>query len=147
MENKSLLNTQTELNMQTLRILNRCSQSVHRKELSVIRDSGLTASQFEVLEVLRDLGDLRISDIIEKILATGGNMTVVIDNLAKDGLVQQSVDPQDKRVKLIRISDKGKALMDDLIPRYLDNINTIFDKLPEAEKKTLREILTKLSGL
>ncbi|BCK01817.1 MarR family winged helix-turn-helix transcriptional regulator [Anaerocolumna chitinilytica] len=147
MENKSLLNTQTELNMQTLRILNRCSQSVHKKELSVIKDSGLTASQFEVLEVLRDLGDLRISDIIEKILATGGNMTVVIDNLAKDGLVQQSVDPQDKRVKLIRISDKGKALMDDLIPRYLDNINTIFDKLPEAEKKTLREILTKLSGL
>jgi len=147
MENKSLLNTQTELNMQTLRILNRCSQSVHKKELSVIKDSGLTASQFEVLEVLRDLGDLRISDIIDKILATGGNMTVVIDNLAKDGLVQQSVDPQDKRVKLIRISDKGKALMDDLIPRYLDNINTIFDKLPEAEKKTLREILTKLSGL
>lgn len=147
MENKSLLNTQTELNMQTLRILNRCSQSVHKKELSVIKDSGLTASQFEVLEVLHDLGDLRISDIIEKILATGGNMTVVIDNLAKDGLVQQSVDPQDKRVKLIRISDKGKSLMDDLIPRYLDNINTIFDKLPEAEKKTLREILTKLSGL
>lgn len=147
MENKSISNTQTEINMQTLRALNRCSQSVHKKELSVIKDSGLTASQFEVLEVLRDLGDLRICDIIEKILATGGNMTVVIDNLAKDGLVQQSVDPQDKRVKLIRISDKGKSLMDDLIPRYLDNINSIFDELSEAEKRTLREILTKLSGV
>ncbi len=147
MENKSISNTQTEINMQTLRALNRCSQSVHKKELSVIKESGLTASQFEVLEVLRDLGDLRISDIIEKILATGGNMTVVIDNLAKDGLVQQSADPQDKRVKLIRISDKGKSLMDDLIPRYLDNINSIFDELSEAEKRTLREILTKLSGV
>lgn len=147
MENKSISNTQTEINMQTLRALNRCSQSVHKKELSVIKDSGLTASQFEVLEVLRDLGDLRISDIIEKILATGGNMTVVIDNLAKDGLVQQSIDPQDRRVKLIRISDKGKSLMDDLLPRYLNNINSIFDELSEAEKRTLRELLIKLSGV
>lgn len=147
MENKIISNTQTETNIQTLRALNRCSQNVHKKELSIIKDSGLTASQFEVLEVLYDLGDLRICDIIEKILATGGNMTVVIDNLAKDGLVQQCMDPQDKRVKLIRITEKGKSLMDDLIPRYLDNINSIFKDLSEAEKQNLREILIKLSGV
>lgn len=147
MENKSILNTQTEINIQTLRALNRCSQSVHKKELSVIKESGLTASQFEVLEVLYDLGDLRICDIIERILATGGNMTVVIDNLAKDGLVMQCVDSQDKRVKLIRISDKGKSLMDSLIPCYLDNINSILDRLSDAEKGALREILIKLSGV
>lgn len=147
MENKTLLNTQTEINMQTLRALNRCSQSIHKKELSIIKESGLTASQFEVLEVLYDLGDLRICDIIEKIMATGGNMTVVIDNLAKDGLVTQSVDPQDKRVKLIRISEKGISLMDTLIPYYLNNINSIFEKLSEAEKETLRKILIKLSGV
>lgn len=147
MENKTPFNSQTEANIQTLRALNRCSQQVHRKELSVIKDSGLTASQFEVLEVLYDLGDLRICDIIEKILATGGNMTVVIDNLAKDGLIMQCTDPQDKRVKLIRITDKGKSLMDNLIPRYLDNINSIFKGLSEAEKQSLREILTKLSGV
>ncbi|SHK37680.1 DNA-binding transcriptional regulator, MarR family [Anaerocolumna jejuensis DSM 15929] len=147
MENKIISNTQTETNIQTLRALNRCSQNVHKKELSIIKDSGLTASQFEVLEVLYDLGDLRICDIIEKILATGGNMTVVIDNLAKDGLVQQCMDPQDKRVKLIRITEKGKSLMDDLMPRYLDNINSIFKDLSEAEKQNLREILIKLSGV
>lgn len=147
MENKIISNTQTETTIQTLRALNRCSQNVHKKELSIIKDSGLTASQFEVLEVLYDLGDLRICDIIEKILATGGNMTVVIDNLAKDGLVQQCMDPQDKRVKLIRITEKGKSLMDDLIPRYLDNINSIFKDLSEAEKQNLREILIKLSGV
>ncbi|MGN6710044.1 MarR family winged helix-turn-helix transcriptional regulator [Anaerocolumna jejuensis] len=147
MENKIISSTQTETNIQTLRALNRCSQNVHKKELSIIKDSGLTASQFEVLEVLYDLGDLRICDIIEKILATGGNMTVVIDNLAKDGLVQQCMDPQDKRVKLIRITEKGKSLMDDLMPRYLDNINSIFKDLSEAEKQNLREILIKLSGV
>ena len=147
MENKIISNSQTETNIQTLRALNRCSQNVHKKELSIIKDSGLTASQFEVLEVLYDLGDLRICDIIEQILATGGNMTVVIDNLAKDGLVQQCMDPQDKRVKLIRITEKGKSLMDDLIPRYLDNINSIFKDLSEAEKQNLREILIKLSGV
>ena len=146
MENKTISNPQTEVNIQTLRTLNRCSQCVHKKELSVIKDSSLTASQFEVLEVLYDLGDLRICDIIEKILATGGNMTVVIENLAKDGLVRQCADPQDKRVKLIRITDKGKTLMDTLIPRYLDNIDSIFKELTESEKRLLRELLIKLTG-
>jgi MarR family transcriptional regulator, 2-MHQ and catechol-resistance regulon repressor len=144
MENKLQINPQTELNIHTLRALSRCSQSIHKQELTVIKSSGLTASQFEVLEVLYHLGDLRICDIIEKILATGGNMTVVIDNLAKDGLVQQCTDSQDKRVKLIRITDKGKALMEDLLPRHLESINTIFQTLTKEEKLHLGDILNKL---
>ncbi len=145
MENKLQINSQTDLNIHTLRALSRCSQSIHKQELTVIKSSGLTASQFEVLEVLFHLGDLRISDIIEKILATGGNMTVVIDNLAKDGLVQQCTDLQDKRVKLIRITEKGKALMEDLLPRHLESINAIFQVLTEEEKLYLRKLLNKLT--
>lgn len=144
MENKLQINPQTELNIHTLRALSRCSQSIHKQELTVIKSSGLTASQFEVLEVLYHLGDLRICDIIEKILATGGNMTVVIDNLAKDGLVQQCTDSQDKRVKLIQITDKGKTLMDDLLPRHLESINAIFQTLTKEEKLHLGDILNKL---
>lgn len=146
MENKTYSNTPTDLNIQTLRTLNRCSQSVHKQELRIIKESGLTASQFEVLEVLHHIGDLRIGDIMEKILATGGNMTVVIDNLAKDGLVQQCTDPQDKRVKLIRITDKGRVLMEDLFPRYLNNIDSLFEVLSEEEKHNLRVLLNKLSS-
>lgn len=145
MENKLQFNPQTEINIHTLRALSRCSQSIHKQELAVIKSSGLTASQFEVLEVLYHLGNLRISDIIEKILATGGNMTVVIDNLAKDGMVQQCTDSQDKRVKLIRITEKGKDLMDDLLPRHLESINNIFQVLTEEEKHHLGLILNKLT--
>ncbi|NRT87461.1 DNA-binding MarR family transcriptional regulator [Clostridium beijerinckii] len=55
-------------------------------------------------------GDLRVSEILEKTLSTGGNMTVVIDNLAKDNLIERRPNPKDRRASLISLSEKGKNL-------------------------------------
>ncbi|WP_242985349.1 MarR family winged helix-turn-helix transcriptional regulator [Vallitalea okinawensis] len=105
----------------------------------------MTTSQFGVLEVLYHKGDLRIREIIEKTLSTGGNMTVVIDNLQKDGLVSRYPDPADRRATLISITDKGKQLMDDIFPRHLDSLNEIYDVLSKEEKEILLVLLKKLS--
>ncbi|NRT71882.1 DNA-binding MarR family transcriptional regulator [Clostridium beijerinckii] len=63
-----------------------------------------------MLEVLYHKGDLRVGEILEKTLSTGGNMTVIIDNLAKDNLIERRPDPKDMRASLISISEKGKNL-------------------------------------
>ena len=136
-----------DLNLKTLIALTRSTQSVHKREYKVIKDRGLTISQFAVLEVLYHKGDLRVSEILDKILATGGNMTVVIDNLEKDDLVQRCSDPTDRRVNLISITDKGRALMKDIFPIHLENINEIFSVLTVEEKKNLIILLKKLSGV
>lgn len=135
------------LNLKTLIALSRCAQNVHKREYKTIKEGGLTVSQFGVLEVLYHKGDLRICEIIDKILSTGGNMTVVIDNLVKDGLVKRCEDPKDRRVNLISITEKGRSLIEEIFPKHVDNINEIFSTLTVEEKKSLISLLKKLSGV
>ena len=112
-----------------------------------MKAGGLTPSQFAVLEVLYSKGDLKICEIIEKILTTSGNVTVVIKNLEKDGLVSKHSDTNDKRSILISITDKGKKIMSDIFPKHVDNINDIFSILTIEEKLELKKILKKFKDL
>jgi DNA-binding MarR family transcriptional regulator len=134
----------SDLNLKTLIALSRSTQRVHKREHKTIKEGGLTVSQFAVLEILYHKGDLIISEILEKALATGGNMTVVIDNLVKEDLVRRCSDPKDRRVNLISITDKGRKLISDIFPKHVDNINEIFSVLTTEEKNTLINILKKL---
>ncbi|MBW9156897.1 MarR family transcriptional regulator [Clostridium tagluense] len=136
-----------DLNLKALIALSRCTQNVHKREYKTIKEGGLTVSQFAVLEILYHKGDLRVCEIIDKILSTGGNMTVVIDNLVKGNLVKRCTDPKDRRVNLISITEEGKTLMSGIFPKHLENINEIFSSLTIEEKKNLIVLLKKLSGV
>ncbi|MBZ9685470.1 MarR family transcriptional regulator [Clostridium estertheticum] len=136
-----------DLNLKALIALSRCTQNVHKREYKTIKEGGLTVSQFAVLEILYHKGDLKVCEIIDKILSTGGNMTVVIDNLVKVNLVMRCTDPKDRRVNLISITEEGKSLMSDIFPKHLENINEIFSYLTSDEKKNLISLLKKLSGV
>ena len=92
-------------------------------------------------------GDLRICAIIEKILTTSGNITVVIKNLEKDGLVKKNMDPKDKRSTIISITDKGKKIIENILPSHIENISEIFSVLTDEEKITLKNILKKFKNI
>lgn len=136
-----------DLNLKALIALSRCAQSVHKREYKTIKEGGLTVTQFAVLEILYHKGDLRVCEIIDKILSTGGNMTVVIDNLVKENLVKRCIDPKDRRVNLISITEEGRTLISEIFPKHLENINEIFSILTSEEKKILISLLKKLSGV
>ena len=99
-EIKDIIN-ENKLALSTLITFTRAEYTIHKKELETIKESGLTTAQFGVLEALYNKGDLRICEIIEKILTTSGNITVVIKNLEKDGLVKKNLDPKDKRANIM----------------------------------------------
>jgi MarR family 2-MHQ and catechol resistance regulon transcriptional repressor len=74
-------------------------------------------------------------------------MTVVLENLVKDNLVMRYIDPKDRRVNLISITEKGRNLISEIIPKHLENINEIFSALTSEEKKNFVGLLKKLSGV
>lgn len=147
MKTKKSYGEKNDLNLKTLIALTKCFHSVRKRETTTIREGGLTLPQFAVLEILYHKGDLRICDIIEGTLSTGGNMTVVIDNLAKDGLVRRYPDPEDRRASLISLTEKGAQIMEDIFPRHVENISSIFEILEAEEKQTLVKLLKKLGGV
>ena len=143
---KHIIN-ENKLELSTLITFTRAEHAIHKKELETIKKSGLTTAQFGVLEALYNKGDLRIYEIIEKILTTSGNITVVIKNLEKDGLVKKNLDPKDKRSTIISITDEGKKIIEDILPNHIENISNIFSVLTDEEKVTLINILKKFKNL
>lgn len=105
---------------------------------------GLTTSQFAVLDALFHLGPLCQKALGEKILKTSGNMTMVIDNLEKGGLVFRERQIDDRRFVLVHLSDGGRSLMDDLFPRHAAAITQELSILTPAEQDELGRLCKKL---
>ena len=76
--------------------LMRAAESVTNRVSSSMSAADLTVSQFGVLEALHHKGPLCQRDIAAKILKSSGNITMVIDNLEKRGLVRRERDNQDR---------------------------------------------------
>jgi MarR family 2-MHQ and catechol resistance regulon transcriptional repressor len=133
-----------DLNLKTLIAVTRSANKLNRRSNTIFRNHGLSTMQFAVLEVLYHKGDLRIGEIIEKILATGGNMTVVINNLVKEGMVEKCTDPNDSRSNIIHLTDKGKDKIEEIFPEHLLDLNEFLKDISFEEKHILIDILKKL---
>lgn len=106
---------------------------------------GLTPPQFGILETLGHLGPMLVKEIGSKKLMSGGNMTVVIDNLEKQGLVERGACPTDRRATYIRLTEKGQKLFDEVFVQHAQCVeNLIWSVLNEEEIIQLSALLKKL---
>lgn len=107
-------------------------------------DANLTVTQFGVLEALYHLGPLNQKALGEKLLKSGGNITLVIDNLEKSGFVERQQDPSDRRSMLINLTPEGKDFISSYFPKHLQRIKNEFDILSNEELEQLCSICKKL---
>ena len=134
----------TDRSMQTWIQILRAFQKIRAKELKYSNASGLSMNQFEVLEVLYHRGDLQIGAITKLIESTPGNVTVVVKNLLRDGLIEALPSPEDSRVRIVSITEKGKELIGGMFPQHASNLQSYFDVLSDEELVTLYDLLRKL---
>jgi len=106
--------------------------------------SELTISQFGVLEALFHLGPQCQNVLGNKILKSNSNMTTVIDNLEKRDLVKRERSLEDRRMITIILTEKGKALIEKVLPQHVASIAKQFEVLTPEEHVQLGEILRKL---
>ena len=124
--------------------LMRSTESLNNRLNRHLAGADLTVSQFGVLEVLHHLGPLNQRAIGEKLLKSGGNITMVIDNLEKCGHVKRKKDPNDRRAVLIHLTESGQEFIADFFPKHLEKIKEEFSVFTEEEKKTLARLCKKL---
>lgn len=122
----------------------RASVVVTKKSEESIRSFGLTSAQFGVIEALGHLGDMSVGKLCEKMLITGGNMTLVLDNLEKQNLVERVANPKDRRALNIMLTQQGKKLFDEIFIKHAGHIEKIMNVLSEEEQKQLGSLLKKL---
>ena len=124
--------------------LMRATNSVRSFAAHSLDDTSLTLTQFAVLEALYHLGPMSLTDIAGKILTTGGNLTMVVGNLTKQGHVQKHCSPQDRRMYIVALTSKGKALMRDVFPKHAAALTAFFGTLSSDEQEQLGNLCRKL---
>lgn len=124
--------------------LNRAANTARSHASHHLGDSGLTLTQFAALEALYHLGPMSLSDVAEKVLTTGGNLTMVAGNLERDGLVKRQRSPQDGRVQIVGLTPKGKALMRRVFPVHAAAIAGFMSALSQTELEQLGGLCRKL---
>ena len=116
----------------------------NKKNADHLKNFGITAAQYAVIECLGHLGPMMMGELCKKMLVSGGNMTVVVDNLEKDGLVERVPGEDDRRSILVRFTSKGKKVFDDSFARHAGYLTKMASVLTEQEQLDLGRLLKKL---
>ena len=147
MKKSNVYGDENSINLRLVIALSRTNASFNRALQTFLNTYDLTTAQFGVLETLYHLGELRICELIDKTLSTSGNMTVVIRNLEKEGLIRRQVNEIDRRAFVITLTDEGRALIKPVFEEHLDVLNEVFHRLSIEEKQVLQSLLKKLNGI
>lgn len=125
--------------------LNRSILAVQAKLLPPLqREFGLTESQIAVLEALKHLGPLPQGELCRKMLRSGSNLTTVVDNLERDGLVNRTRAESDRRIQIVQLTAKGRELVDRALPVHVDRITRTMGALEPEEQHELGRLCRKL---
>lgn len=124
--------------------LTRAVEALSARLLSSDKLEGLTTSQLGVLDTLHYLGPMVQKDLAGKILKSSGNLTLVIDNLEKRGLVRRERQSKDKRFVTVCLTEDGRALIERVMPGHVGEIRAAMSALSPEEQQTLGDLCKKL---
>lgn len=124
--------------------LMRAAESVTTRVNRFMTAANLTISQFGVLEALYHKGPLCQRDIAAKILKSTGNITLVIDNLEKGGLVRRERDSDDRRYLTVHLTENGTTLITKVFSDVEAAIVAEMASLSENEQELLGNLCKKL---
>jgi MarR family 2-MHQ and catechol resistance regulon transcriptional repressor len=122
----------------------RAAGSVTARLGGLLADAGLTDGQFGVLEALYHLGPLHQRELGEKLLRSGGNITLVVDNLEKRGLVRRERGVEDRRYVKVHLTAEGRQRIGDVFPRHVANVVEEMSTLTASEQEELGRLCRKL---
>lgn len=120
-----------------------CSTQIEQRVRHLLRTRFATSlPRFDYLAQLdRYPEGLRMNVLSRYLMVTGGNVTGLTDQLVKEGLVERTEDPEDRRSWRVRLTDKGRTEFVEMAAEHERWLTQMFDGLPLANKEALYEHL------
>ncbi|AND79956.1 MarR family winged helix-turn-helix transcriptional regulator [Streptococcus pantholopis] len=128
-------------------VMRKAFRTIDAKVSESYKEDNLTATQFAALDVLYAKGEMTIGELIDKMLATSGNMTVVIKNMEKKGWVSRRLNPEDRRAYLVDLTSLGRRVIERALPAHIEKVEAVFSLLSENEQEELIALLKKFKDL
>jgi DNA-binding MarR family transcriptional regulator len=105
------------------------------------RSTGISMPQFSIMMQLHYRGACGMSEISERFEVSPAAASQLVDKLVHSGLIQREEDPNDRRAKLLNLTDKGKDLIQQGIDERYRWVDQLAEKLTEEERVQISEAL------
>jgi DNA-binding MarR family transcriptional regulator len=139
----------TEDDHESLRLWLRLLTCSHLIENHVRKSLALqfktTLPRFDLMaQIERAPHGLQMSELSRRMLVTGGNITGIVDQLERAGLIVRTEDPADRRVYLVKLTKEGRRQFEQMAVEHESWIVELLSGIPKREQRTLNESLTRL---
>jgi DNA-binding MarR family transcriptional regulator len=128
-----------------LRLLACTNQVENRVRQNLQSTFGTTLPRFDLMAQLERVPEgLRMSELSQRMMVTGGNVTGVTDGLEKEGLVVREVDSVDRRVFHVKLTAEGQRQFKRMASVHERWVVELFGTLSTKQKKQLMDLLGEL---
>jgi MarR family transcriptional regulator, 2-MHQ and catechol-resistance regulon repressor len=125
-------------------VLWRTYRAMRAKSEESRKHLGLGDSDFRVLEVLLHKGPLPVNVIGEKVELTTGSITTAVDRMEAKWLVVRKNHPEDRRVRIVELTAKGRRLIEKAYAQHEIDMERIMKHFTREERGTLIDLLKRL---
>jgi MarR family transcriptional regulator, 2-MHQ and catechol-resistance regulon repressor len=125
-------------------VMIKAMRALTRYGVAAIEDTGLGESDFRVLEVLLHKGPLPVNTIGPIVDLTPGSISVAVDRLVEKGLVSRVESTEDRRVRIVALTPRGKGLIVPAFRNHSDQMRRVFSELNAEELRGLEAALKKI---
>jgi MarR family 2-MHQ and catechol resistance regulon transcriptional repressor len=126
-------------------VMMKAMRALTRYAAAGIEETGLGLSDFGVLEVLLHKGPLPVNTIGPIVDLTAGSISVAVDRLVEKGLVSRVESTEDRRVRIVALTQCGKALIVRAFRKHAEQMRRVFSELSPEELRGL-EVALKTVG-
>ena len=128
-----------------LRLLT-CTQLIERQVRSRLREQfSTTLPRFDLLAQLeRHREGLKMNELSRLLMVTGGNVTAIVDQLKKEGLVERLDEPADRRAFRIRLTRAGERSFGEMARAHEEWVVELLAGLSRREHEELLKLLAKV---
>jgi len=128
-------------------LLHRLTRRLRRAQAERLAPLGLTPAQERALRMIARGDEApRMTELADRLGIVPRSLTTVIDALEEAGLVRREIDPRNRRAILLRLTDRGTAVRDDLREARRRAAEDLFAPLSAADRKTLADLLALLDS-
>ena len=124
-------------------VMMKAMRALTKYALADIEETGLGLSDFGVLEVLLHKGPLPVNTIGPIVDLTPGSISIAVDRLFAKGLVTRAESTEDRRVRIIALTPRGKDLIVPAFRKHSAQMKKVFAELSPEELRVLEEALKK----
>lgn len=133
-----------EPHLRTIRLLAECYQAFEQASGRHVRELGLTPPQFDIIATLGRTPGMSCRELGEQTLITKGTLTGVLDRLEARGYVVRTPSVEDRRSVLVRLTDAGEALFEQVFPAHVRHLKSRFAGFAESDLSGINQALARL---